>query len=150
MRGAKGVIISIIGGDDLKLMEVDEAANHIRELVDPNANIIWGSAFNPDLGGKIRVSVVATGIEQSAEQPGITESPLRLNSIRTPARPSVISPATTQLVRQARPAAYQSKPVAVASQGKGDVGTEALILSEAQVLQTKMAKGVASVDPAKS
>jgi cell division protein FtsZ len=68
MQGAKGVIISIIGGDDMRLLEVDEAANHIRELVDPNANIIWGSAFNPDLQGKIRVSVVATGIEQSAEQ----------------------------------------------------------------------------------
>ena len=67
MQGAKGVIISIIGGDDMKLLEVDEAANHIRELVDPNANIIWGSAFNPDLQGKIRVSVVATGIEQTAE-----------------------------------------------------------------------------------
>jgi cell division protein FtsZ len=68
MQGAKGVIISIIGGDDMKLLEVDEAANHIRDLVDPNANIIWGSAFNPDLQGKIRVSVVATGIEQTSEQ----------------------------------------------------------------------------------
>jgi cell division protein FtsZ len=46
----------------MRLMEVDEAANHIRELVDPDANIIWGSAFNNDLDGKIRVSVVATGI----------------------------------------------------------------------------------------
>src|SRR5205085_11089845 len=62
MRGAKGVIISITGGEDMRLMEVDEAANHIRELVDPDANIIWGSAFNNDLDGKIRVSVVATGI----------------------------------------------------------------------------------------
>jgi cell division protein FtsZ len=63
MQGAKGVIISITGGDDMRLLEVDEAANHIRELVDPDANIIWGSAFNPELEGKIRVSVVATGIE---------------------------------------------------------------------------------------
>jgi cell division protein FtsZ len=47
-------------------MEVDEAANHIKELVDPDANIIWGSAFNNDLEGKIRVSVVATGIEADA------------------------------------------------------------------------------------
>ena len=47
-------------------MEVDEAASHIKELVDPDANIIWGSAFNNDLGGKIRVSVVATGIEVEA------------------------------------------------------------------------------------
>ncbi|HEX6785455.1 MAG TPA: cell division protein FtsZ [Sphingomicrobium sp.] len=63
MKGAKGVIISITGGEDMRLMEVDEAASHIKELVDPDANIIWGSAFNNDLGGKIRVSVVATGIE---------------------------------------------------------------------------------------
>ena len=65
MQGAKGVIISIIGGEDMKLLEVDEAANHIRELVDDDANIIWGSAFNPSLDGSIRVSVVATGIDQS-------------------------------------------------------------------------------------
>lgn len=63
MKGAKGVIVSITGGEDMRLLEVDEAANHIRELVDEDANIIWGSAFNPDLDGKIRVSVVATGIE---------------------------------------------------------------------------------------
>jgi cell division protein FtsZ len=66
MKGAKGVIISIIGGEDMRLLEVDEAANHIRELVDPDANIIWGSAFNNDLGGRIRVSVVATGIDAEA------------------------------------------------------------------------------------
>ena len=66
MKGAKGVIISITGGEDMRLMEVDEAANHIRELVDEDANIIWGSAFNPDLEGKIRVSVVATGIDAEA------------------------------------------------------------------------------------
>ncbi len=63
MKGARGVIISITGGEDMRLMEVDEAANHIKELVDPDANIIWGSAFNNDLDGKIRVSVVATGID---------------------------------------------------------------------------------------
>jgi len=70
MKGAKGVIISITGGEDMRLMEVDEAASHIKELVDPDANIIWGSAFNNDLGGKLRVSVVATGIEaESVVQP---------------------------------------------------------------------------------
>lgn len=66
MKGAKGVIISITGGEDMRLMEVDEAASHIKELVDPDANIIWGSAFNNGLDGKIRVSVVATGIEADA------------------------------------------------------------------------------------
>ncbi|AMK24245.1 cell division protein FtsZ [Sphingobium sp. SJ10-10] len=73
MRGAKGVIVSIVGGDDMRLMEVDEAANHIRELVDPDANIIWGSAFNDNLNGKIRVSVVATGIDSDA---GAAAAPL--------------------------------------------------------------------------
>ncbi|GAA0668505.1 cell division protein FtsZ [Sphingomonas insulae] len=67
MQGAKGVIISITGGDDMRLLEVDEAANHIRDLVDPDANIIWGSAFNPELEGRIRVSVVATGIDSDAK-----------------------------------------------------------------------------------
>jgi cell division protein FtsZ len=66
MKGAKGVIVSIVGGEDMRLMEVDEAASHIKELVDPDANIIWGSAFNNELEGKIRVSVVATGIEADA------------------------------------------------------------------------------------
>jgi len=100
MQGAKGVIISIIGGDDMKLLEVDEAANHIRELVDPNANIIWGSAFNPDLNGKIRVSVVATGIEQSSEQAEQAARPVNLpgNSRgpaftpAAPARPAIAMP----------------------------------------------------------
>jgi cell division protein FtsZ len=76
MRGAKGVIISITGGEDMRLMEVDEAANHIRELVDPDANIIWGSAFNNDLGGKIRVSVVATGI--GAEDMAVMPEPAKV------------------------------------------------------------------------
>jgi cell division protein FtsZ len=66
LRGAKGVIVSIVGGEDMRLMEVDEAASHIKELVDPDANIIWGSAFNSSLEGKIRVSVVATGIDADA------------------------------------------------------------------------------------
>lgn len=76
MQGAKGVIVSITGGEDMRLMEVDEAANHIRELVDPDANIIWGSAFNEGLDGRIRVSVVATGIDSdgSADAPPPTAS----------------------------------------------------------------------------
>jgi cell division protein FtsZ len=73
MRGAKGVIVSITGGEDMRLMEVDEAANHIRELVDPDANIIWGSAFNENLNGKIRVSVVATGIDAGAAHQPVSQ-----------------------------------------------------------------------------
>ncbi|HZF45987.1 MAG TPA: cell division protein FtsZ, partial [Sphingomonadaceae bacterium] len=97
MQGAKGVIISIIGGEDMKLLEVDEAANHIRELVDPDANIIWGSAFNPDLEGKIRVSVVATGIEQTADQAVQATRPLDFSASRGPKRPVLPLPTQDEL-----------------------------------------------------
>lgn len=63
MAGAKGLLINITGGMDMTLYEVDEACNRIRDEVDPDANIIFGSTFNPELDGKIRVSVVATGID---------------------------------------------------------------------------------------
>ena len=95
MNGAKGVIVSITGGEDMRLLEVDEAANHIRELVDPDANIIWGSAFNPELEGKIRVSVVATGIDADAQPmaaPRAAEQP-RVFSFSTPRRTAAAEPA---------------------------------------------------------
>ena len=63
LRGAKGVLINITGGYDLTLFELDEAANRIREEVDPEANIIVGSTLDPNLEGFMRVSVVATGID---------------------------------------------------------------------------------------
>jgi len=63
MAGAQGLIISISGGDDLCLMEVDEVAHHIKDMVDPEADIIWGSVSDDALEGRIRVSVVATGID---------------------------------------------------------------------------------------
>jgi cell division protein FtsZ len=67
MSGAKGVLINITGGKDMTLYEVDSAANRIREEVgDSDANIIFGSTFNPDLQGVIRVSVVATGIDSES------------------------------------------------------------------------------------
>ena len=65
MKGAKGLLISITGGRDLTLYEVDEAATRIREEVDPEANIIVGATFDESLDGVIRVSVVATGIDQA-------------------------------------------------------------------------------------
>ena len=110
MQGAKGVIISIIGGEDMKLLEVDEAANHIRELVDEDANIIWGSAFNPDLDGKIRVSVVATGIEQSAST-GHDRAAAgaaiggALGAARAPKRPVLELPGESELEAPAVPEA---------------------------------------------
>lgn len=63
LKGAKGVLINIIGGQDLTLLELDEAANMIREQADPDANIIVGSTVDPNYEGKMRISVVATGID---------------------------------------------------------------------------------------
>lgn len=94
LNGAKGVIVSITGGEDMRLLEVDEAANHIRELVDDNANIIWGSAFNTELEGKIRVSVVATGIEADGVQAAVaapaaeTARSFSFGSVRRPLAPA--------------------------------------------------------------
>ncbi|WP_112312715.1 cell division protein FtsZ [Pseudogemmobacter bohemicus] len=67
LNGAKGVLISITGGHDLTLFELDEAANIIREKVDPEANIIVGSTLDNSMEGRIRVSVVATGIDATAQ-----------------------------------------------------------------------------------
>jgi cell division protein FtsZ len=75
LNGAKGVLINITGGYDLTLFELDEAANIIREKVDPDANIIVGSTLDTSMEGAIRVSVVATGIDASARnraEPAIT------------------------------------------------------------------------------
>ena len=66
MRGAKGVLINITGGYDMTLFEVDEAANEVRREVDVDAHIILGSTFDEKMVGKIRVSVVAAGLQQQA------------------------------------------------------------------------------------
>jgi cell division protein FtsZ len=68
MKGARGVLINITGGTDMTLFEVDEAANRIREEVDPEANIIFGSTFDEKLAGRMRISVVATGIDAETAQ----------------------------------------------------------------------------------
>jgi cell division protein FtsZ len=85
LKGAKAVLVNVTGGLDMTLLEVDEAANAISEQVDPEANIIFGAAFDPSLEGMIRVSVVATGmdgasiaaIEPKVERRALTAEPLR-------------------------------------------------------------------------
>src|SRR3954470_2340086 len=111
IKGAKGVIISITGGEDRPLMEVDEAPSHIKELVDPDANIIWGSAFNNDLGGKIRVSVVATGIEAEV---GAQPAPAKVFSF--PARQA----ATAAALEPSADSAEDTADADLASDGDGD------------------------------
>ena len=81
LRGAKGVLINITGGHDLTLFELDEAANRIREEVDPEANIIVGSTLDTELGGVMRVSVVATGIDAVDVQ---TDIPVARRSMSAP------------------------------------------------------------------
>ena len=109
MKGAKGVIVSITGGDDMRLLEVDEAANHIRELVDEDANIIWGSAFNSELEGKIRVSVVATGIEAESRPVPVAAPASRAFSFAAPKKTEEPAPAPAEVA--AAPAEHE-EPVA--------------------------------------
>ena len=114
MKGAKGVIVSITGGDDMRLLEVDEAANHIRELVDEDANIIWGSAFNPELEGKIRVSVVATGIEAEARPVAAPAPASRAFSFAAPKKAEEPAPlaAPEAEIAPAAPTVAAPEPVA--------------------------------------
>ncbi|MGB8631057.1 MAG: cell division protein FtsZ, partial [Xanthobacteraceae bacterium] len=81
MKGARGLLISITGGRDLTLYEVDEAATRIREEVDQDANIIVGATFDESLDGMIRVSVVATGIDQALAQ---RSAPAQMSESRFP------------------------------------------------------------------
>jgi cell division protein FtsZ len=107
MRGARGLLISITGGNDLTLYEVDEAASRIRQEVDEEANIILGATFEPALDGVVRVSVVATGIDQALiaqGDPAIVqpraETPLR---VRAPV-PVPLRPASAAAIEPPQPA----------------------------------------------
>ncbi len=107
MKGAKGVLINITGGLDMTLHEVDEAANRIREEVDGDANIIFGSTFDATMQGRMRVSVVATGIAAAAaQQPAPNYLSLDMN--RPPmqtGQPALSRPAAPPVGRVAMPAA---------------------------------------------
>jgi cell division protein FtsZ len=127
MKGAKGVIISITGGEDMRLMEVDEAASHIKELVDPDANIIWGSAFNNDLGGKIRVSVVATGIEAEA---AIQPTQGKVFTFPTAGRPAA-TPAPTPAFVPATEPKVEDEPLDLTAD---DEATDELLLGNEDIL----------------
>ncbi len=101
LRGAKGVLINITGGNDLTLFELDEAANRIREEVDADANIIVGSTMDDTLEGGMRVSVVATGIDAAETTSAM---PLPRRSMREP-----LSAAPVEAVEEA-PVAEEVAP----------------------------------------
>ncbi|KRA45470.1 cell division protein FtsZ [Devosia sp. Root635] len=110
MQGARGLLISITGGPDLTLYEVDEAASRIREEVDPDCNIILGATYDPSLTGTIRVSVVATGTDATMVQ---ALEPAKPHASRTPLevrRHVPVEPTRTQTERAAvtTPAAPQA------------------------------------------
>ncbi|MEX2519286.1 MAG: cell division protein FtsZ [Paracoccaceae bacterium] len=108
LKGARGVLINITGGYDLTLFELDEAANRIREEVDAEANIIVGSTLDPEMEGRMRVSVVATGIDAAAMLE-MTPRP----SERRPITTGRIVPATPEAPRRASAApAVTERPVA--------------------------------------
>jgi cell division protein FtsZ len=86
MKGARGVLINITGGPDMTLFEVDQAANRIRAEVDPDANIIFGGTLLENMEGRLRVSVVATGIEAE----GLAKMPPNVEPLRPRARPMAV------------------------------------------------------------
>jgi cell division protein FtsZ len=102
MKGARGVLINITGGPDLMLFEVEQAANRIRAEVDPDANIIFGNTILDDMEGRIRVSVVATGID--AEQ---LRMPDKVQPLRPHIKPVALQPEPRPAPRvEQRPTGY--------------------------------------------
>jgi cell division protein FtsZ len=96
LKGAKAVLVNVTGGLDMTLLEVDEAANAISEQVDPEANIIFGAAFDPSLDGMIRVSVVATGMDGAsiaAIEPKLERRPMTAPPLMMPERVASPEPA---------------------------------------------------------
>jgi len=102
LEGAKGVLINITGGYDLTLFELDEAANKIREKVDGDANIIVGSTLDPSMEGRMRVSVVATGIDALAKE---LETPVPRRSMAAPLAPVIEAAPAVEEPQQEMPAA---------------------------------------------
>ena len=117
LRGARGVLINITGGYDLTLFELDEAANRIREEVDPDANIIVGSTLDPDISGVMRVSVVATGIDVSEKAADIPV-PTRAATAFAAAAPVVEEVLEAEPAAAEEPGLFDASPVAAAEEAK--------------------------------
>jgi cell division protein FtsZ len=133
MKGAQGLLVSITGGKDLTLYEVDEAATRIREEVDRDANIIVGATFDEAMEGIIRVSVVATGIDKAASAkaaepkraPVAERQPERIEKRPAPvpqATPIVAPPAAMAPLAPATPAAIDAAATAAVAAALGQIG----------------------------
>ena len=123
LKGARGVLINITGGYDLTLFEMDEAANRIKDEVDPNAMIKFGSAIDPEMEGRMRVSVVATGIdaESYAMRPPLESVPRRRPQATDPDMMSAVR--STQ--RRAEPVAEQESVARAAPEVERNVEARA-------------------------
>lgn len=110
MKGAQGILINISASHDLSLMEVDEAAERIRQEVDEDANIIMGASFDDQLGEKIRVSVVATGINSSSNDNELETRPLKSETISRVITPKPPETQTVSVPTVPRPAVEQTPP----------------------------------------
>jgi cell division protein FtsZ len=123
MKGARGLLISITGGNDLTLYEVDEAASRIRQEVDEEANIILGATFDSALDGVVRVSVVATGIDQAQiERAELVASAPRVEAASfTRATPSRPLPTPIAVVAASEPPAPVAAPAFVPDDAMGEV-----------------------------
>ncbi len=126
MRGARGLLISICGGPDLTLYEVDEAATRIREEVDPNANIILGATFDDALEGTMRVSVVATGLTPEAlgQIPEMREAAAPVQQQAERKQFSIPQPSVQARAKIAKVASVSSHPMAqddLAADGEADL-----------------------------
>ena len=115
LKGARGLLLSIIGGSDMTLYEVDEAASRVRQEVDPEANIIVGASFDNSMGDRIRVSIVASGMSRANERG--TAQPM--SSVANPA----VQPGRMQAPPPIPPAPHQTaESLANALAKSGDFG----------------------------
>jgi cell division protein FtsZ len=154
MRGARGLLISITGGKDLTLFEVDEAATRIREEVDNDANIIVGATFDESLDGIIRVSVVATGIDTVAASRATTP----VQAITTGAPESRLAELTARLradnqrmaerAQQQKQAATPSTPAAAPVRATADQIDRAALAAIAEAVSPTERPAAAPMQPA--
>ncbi|MFC2952021.1 cell division protein FtsZ [Marinicaulis aureus] len=156
MKGAKGVLINITGSMDMTLFEVDEAANRIRAEVDPDANIIVGSTFNQDLEGKVRVSVVATGIdieERDASRPqikintGAVSKPWREP---TPVDRPAAAPVRAQASAMSAPSVPVSRPVSAPAARTAPVASAAAAVNPVGDVHERIRKMLTEGQPAEA
>ncbi len=117
MKGAKGVIINVTGGQDMTLFEADEACNRIRDEVDPDANIIFGTSFDDSLDGVMRVSIVATGIDKETARKALPGGGVSASVRAKPRTMGMQSPTTGYAgVTSAAATAPVSQPITTSAQ----------------------------------